>query len=76
MSSNDFIQEYDYWSYRGYYGIDPTDLADLYVSRIEYIAKEKLKDTHHEPVHELTLSGSLSKHTKPHGNGGRTSSTL
>ena len=42
----------------------------------EYLAKNKFKDTAHEPVHELTLSGSVAKHTKPAGNGGRTCSTL
>ena len=42
----------------------------------EYIPKEKVKETFHEPVHELTLSGSLAKHTKQSGIGGRTSSTL
>jgi hypothetical protein len=42
----------------------------------EYIPKEKLKEQKHEPDHELTLSGSLAKHTKPHGIGGRISSTL
>lgn len=42
----------------------------------EYLPKERLKDAAHEPVHELTLSGSLTKHSQHHGNGGRTSSTL
>ena len=42
----------------------------------EYLPKEKVKETSHEPVHELTLSGSLAKHTKQSGNGGRNSSTL
>lgn len=42
----------------------------------EYMPKERLKDATHEPVHELTLSGSLAKHTKTQGIGGRTSSTL
>ena len=42
----------------------------------EYIPKQRLKDTRHEPLHELTLSGSLAKHSKPQGSGGRTSSTL
>jgi len=42
----------------------------------EYLPKDKVKETIHEPIHELTLSGSLSKHTKIHGNGGNTSSTL
>lgn len=42
----------------------------------EYMPKDKIKEVTHEPIHEMTLSGSLAKHTKVHGNGGRTSSTL
>lgn len=42
----------------------------------EHLPKEKLKDTSHEPIHEYTHSGSLAKHTKQHGIGGRSTSTL
>lgn len=42
----------------------------------EYLPKEKLREVQHEPNHELTLSGSLTKHSRHHGTGGKTSSTL
>lgn len=42
----------------------------------EHLPKEKLKDTHHEPIHEYTHSGSLAKHSKQQGIGGRSTSTL
>jgi hypothetical protein len=42
----------------------------------EYMPKEKVKDVTHEPIYEMSLSGSLAKHAKLQGNGGRTSSTL
>ena len=42
----------------------------------EYLPKEKLKDTQHEPNHEFTLSGSLSKHSRPRGNGGNAVSSV
>lgn len=42
----------------------------------EYLPKQKIEETRHEPVQELTLSGSLTKHQRVRGNGGKTSSTL
>lgn len=42
----------------------------------EYLPKEKVKETTHEPIHELTLSGSLAKHSRNQGIGGKSSSTI
>jgi hypothetical protein len=35
-----------------------------------------VKEPQHEPIYEQTLSGSLAKHNRPRGNGGRSTTTL